>query len=477
MAQDPDILKAHKDELLEEERQELQPWGWVARFFFLLGVFFMVTVVSAQAILIVPRVLAPAPVERLQERIASVFPFSLLPRANSYVLKGEENDRVNMLVTGIGGVGHDGPYLTDTILVASFQPSTNTVALLSIPRDLFIPEPAPGGRKINAVGALEEARVPGSGNEALAKTLEHLLGITIPYQLRVDFEGFATLIDRLGGIDVVVDRSFEDHHYPILGKEDAPNLAERYETLKVEAGPQHFDGHQALRYARSRYGNNGEGSDFARMRRQQKMIAALKEKILQPSILRPRSLSALSELIRNHITTNIGFSELIRMQEILRSSPRLVGKSFDLASNSILEETRGLDGAYLLRPKGGDYSLLARTAADIFNDGHVIANTAPVRVEVLNSTKTSGLAAKAAELLNKEGFQILRVSNATTQAPYPTTTIYNRSTQGHDEEANRLATLMGGHLESAIPPWVPSGADFIVVLGADAIQKLTLGTQ
>src|SRR5690606_21979364 len=65
------------------------------------------------------------------------------------VLSGMDEDRVNVLLMGIGGKGHDGANLTDTIMIASYKPSTNQAALLSIPRDLLIPIPGYGWRKIN----------------------------------------------------------------------------------------------------------------------------------------------------------------------------------------------------------------------------------------------------------------------------------------------------------------------------------------
>ncbi len=467
----PNILETHREELREQEREALAPWGWMPKLFLLLGVLLAATVVSAQAILIVPSSIAPAPVVRLQATIASVFPFSLLPRVRSTALLGEDENRINVLVTGIGGAGHDGPYLTDTIILASYRPSTNTLSLLSIPRDLLVPDPAPNGRKINAVGAQEEATTPGSGLPVLASAVETLFGITIPYYARVDFEGFEKLIDQIGGITVVVEREFTDDRYPIIGKEKSKDLAQRYETITFQQGPARFDGATALKFARSRYGTNGEGSDFARMRRQQKVIAAVREKLGQPSLLRPRSLLAIANLLSNHVTTNIGTPELFRLQELLSSSPRIVAKSLDDTPEGGLEAFRGLDGAFLLRPRGGDPTLLLRSAAELFTEGHVVSNEIPLKIAVLNSTNETGLAARVGELLRKEGFEVAKLGNALVAAPFPTTTIYDQSNGRRRRDVERLAGIIGAVRATVPLPEPQNDVDAVIVLGTNAQRR------
>lgn len=482
---DPNILEAHNEELQEEERRALQSWSWTVHGFFLLGVFLLSTVIAAQAILIIPPSIAPRPILQLQSTISSIFPFSLLPKVHSTLLTGEADDRVNVLVTGIGGAGHNGPYLTDTILLASYQPSTNTAALLSIPRDLLVPNGG-GGQKINSIGTPEEVQSPGAGAPALAREVEKLFGISIPYYLRVDFSGFEQLVDRIGGVDIVVDRSFEDKHYPVLGKEESSNFQERYEIVSFVKGPQHFDGGTALKFARSRYGNNDEGSDFSRMRRQQKVIAALKEKLMQPSFFRPRSIAALASLVQNHITTNIGFTDVFRLQEILNGNPRILAESLDPATG-ILQETRGVDGAYLLIPKGNDYALLKTVAADLFSNGHVVSNLPRIHVEIYNGTPVNGLGAAVSERLQKEGLSVQNVSNAPAGVTSNTTVIYDLNGK-YEKERRQIATLLGASVDTTIPSWFSHSEhdafmptvqatmkpDFIILLGNDATARLPI---
>jgi LCP family protein required for cell wall assembly len=114
----------------------------------------------------------------------------------------------------MGGVGHDGPFLTDTIILASIKPSKKQVALISIPRDMAAPIPDRGWGKINAANAYAEAQTAGEGGEEVRATLAKLFDLPIHYYVRVDFNGFMELIDKLGGVDVYVERSFIDNQFP-----------------------------------------------------------------------------------------------------------------------------------------------------------------------------------------------------------------------------------------------------------------------
>jgi len=140
-------------------------------------------------------------------------------------LKGEEADRINVLLIGMGGEGHDGAYLADTIILASFKPSTKQVALISIPRDLSVPLASAGWRKVNNINAFAENKEKGSGGEAMISSLSELFDIKIDYYVRADFEGFKDVIDEIGGIEVNVENTFDDYTYPINGQEDTTTRA------------------------------------------------------------------------------------------------------------------------------------------------------------------------------------------------------------------------------------------------------------
>src|SRR5664279_3282734 len=122
-------------------------------------------------------------------------------------LKGEGDGRVNILVMGIGGAGHDGPNLSDTMMVMSLDPKTKDVAMLSIPRDLYVKIPGHGSGKINAANAY--------GGPALAEqVVENVIGVPIHYYAVMDFSGFKQAVDAVGGVDINVAAPLYDPEFP-----------------------------------------------------------------------------------------------------------------------------------------------------------------------------------------------------------------------------------------------------------------------
>ena len=122
-------------------------------------------------------------------------------------LKGENKDRINILLLGMGGKNHEGGWLTDTIILASLQPSTKKAALISIPRDLTVPIENKGWQKVNSINAYAEMEEHNSGGEAVSQALGDILNTPIDYYVRVDFPGFINIINELGGLDIYVDNT------------------------------------------------------------------------------------------------------------------------------------------------------------------------------------------------------------------------------------------------------------------------------
>jgi LCP family protein required for cell wall assembly len=195
----------------------------------------------------------------------------------------KSNDgRVNILLLGIGGGSHEGPDLTDTIIVVSFHLTKKTLAFISIPRDIWSDSLKD---RVNSAYHYGEVKKQDGGLMLSSIIIEDIVGIPIHYGVVIDFSQFETLIDYIGGIDVIVPTSFTDPEYPIVGKETDecggdPEYRCRYQTLTFENGLQHMDGKRALMYVRSRHAEGEEGNDFARGRRQQDIIVAVKTKIL-----------------------------------------------------------------------------------------------------------------------------------------------------------------------------------------------------
>ena len=132
-------------------------------------------------------------------------------------LKKNDN-RVNILLLGIGGRNHDGPNLTDTIMLATLDTKLNQVTLTSIPRDLWVPDLENTNKKINTAYAYGENKKAGGGL-ILAKAIAgKVLNQKVDYAVRIDFDGFVKAVDLIGGIDVSVERVLDDYEYPIEGK-------------------------------------------------------------------------------------------------------------------------------------------------------------------------------------------------------------------------------------------------------------------
>jgi len=402
-------------------------------------------------------------------------------------LKGEDRDRINILLLGIGGKDHDGGNLTDTIILASIEPSTKKVSLLSIPRDMTIPMEGMGWRKINNVNAYAEAKNPGSGGMAISQALGDVLNMPIDYYVRLDFEGFVNIIDELGGIEVNVDNVLDDKSYPILGQEDAVDYYSRYETLYIPTGLQKMDGSLALKYVRSRHAYGIEGSDFARAKRQQKVIEAAKDKFLSKNTLfRPTIITNIIDQLQEHVSTNLKIWEVVKLWNLAKdvSKDNIINKVLDNSSSGLLMDTRGEDGAYLLTPRSGDFSEIQYLANNIFSDAP-IQTKEKVKVEkatldIRNGTWINGLASITAMDLERYGFDVSRVGNS-SQQNYQKSVIYDLT---YGEKMESLAVLKektGANVSFNMPQWLideiktevsgqknPEQPDFVLVLGQDA---------
>ena len=375
-------------------------------------------------------------------------------------LKGEDRGRINLLFLGIGGKGHDGAELTDTIMVLSYDTQSGQAAILSIPRDLSIPIENAGWHKINSVNALAESAQPGSGGQAASQTIGELLNAPIDYYIKIDFDGFKELINQLGGVQVCVDNTFDDYAYPIDGQEDNPNYDARFEHLRVEAGCQAMDGDFALKYARSRHALGAEGTDFARAARQQKVIEAVKTQVLsKETLFNPRLIASIFQDISAHAQTNIKLWEILRFWSLVKDTPsdHISNKVLSNAPEGLLVDSTGLDGAYLLVPRTGNFSEIQYLFTHIFENAPA-ATEAKVkaenaRIEILNGTWINGLASKTAVDLEKLGFKIVGLDNSSRQ-DFEASVIYDLTFGQKTEALKQLKDKTGANVSFDLPDWL-----------------------
>ncbi len=209
--------------------------------------------------------------------------------------------RINILLTGIDSAERRTTSLTDTILVASVDPTTGHVALVSFPRDITN-FPLYDGRtytgKINSFMSYARNRpdeFPDGPLSALVKEVGFLLGAPVHYYAAIDLAGFRRMIDLVGGVTIDNPRAINDPRYDWLdGKRG----------FRLSAGKHHLNGRTALAYVRSRQGVGD--TDFSRARRQQQVLLALREQLTQPDMLPqiPELLDAAGDTIRTNFPSD-----------------------------------------------------------------------------------------------------------------------------------------------------------------------------
>jgi LCP family protein required for cell wall assembly len=273
----------------------------------------------------------------------------IMTSSSNVSLIGEAQGRINILLLGYGGAGHDGPYLTDSMILASIQPQNKIITLYSIPRDYYWPTSS--GNKINTAYAegVKDGKDPLGGGMEAESAVQQLTGQSVPYFASLDFQGFQDAIDEVGGVDINVPDTFTDYLFP----NDATNGY--LPPLTFTAGEQHMDGTRALEFARSRHAAGIEGSDFARSRRQQLVIEAFKAKLQQLDVSKnPITASTLINTLAEHFNTNLEPDEALHLQQMFTSgSFQIITKNLDISTNLICNAVLPSDGEDILQPCDG----------------------------------------------------------------------------------------------------------------------------
>ncbi len=317
----------------------------------------------------------------------------------------------NILLLGYGGDGHDGAYLTDTIMIVHLDIKKNKALLISLPRDLWVNVPGKTKdfhAKINSVYEMglypedyPEIDKKYTGKQGAAELAKYVAGqvsgLTIDNYVGVDFGGFKDIIDLVGGVDVVVEKTFDDYEYPIDGKEkemcgneekfkqvekflapsvdenekkdffkDKPELQKfledittdpavafpcRYEHIHFDKGLKHMDGMTALKYARSRHSLQ-DGTDFGRVKRQQNVIQAVKEKVLSLGFL-PK-IFPLMEDSKKFVRMDLDFNQIKKLLlEVQHDSSNYKIESAVPSLDNYLKNSNSDEGQFILIPSDG----------------------------------------------------------------------------------------------------------------------------
>lgn len=287
---------------------------------------------------------------------------------------------VTILLLGIGGGYHEGPSLTDSINLVSYSPERNTLRSVGIPRDIWVPDIRD---KINSVYTYALDQDSKDPYTYVKKVFHDVFGVNIDYILIVDFADFVKIIDSMGGIDLVVPRTFVDTRYPRDGFESAecepydPDYACRYETLVVRKGPQHMNGTVALKFVRSRRAEGTEGGDFSRSERQQLVISAVRSRL--EKLVRDADFDTLAKavsLLDQSITRDIPTAEVVALVRTALLSRRSLESTATILDTELFEvpDMGAYDGRYVLVPVGGDTAKLKDIMHDAISSGEVTSS-------------------------------------------------------------------------------------------------------
>lgn len=378
-------------------------------------------------------------------------------------LIGEDLGQVNILLLGIGGEGHDGPYLTDTMILAQIRPDIGQVTLTSVPRDYYALLPNGGHAKINE--AFSDGYIKNHdfnvGGQWAEQAVENISGLKIPYFAVMDFSGFEKAVNQIGGVDVTVDRTFTDFSYPDSGTGYLP-------PQTFTAGPQHMDGARALIFARSRHAAGLEGSDFARGQRQQKIIEAFKQQAIGSNLVGDASnLNKLLGIFADHFHTNISPAEIFRLYGLVKDkNMQLLSLSLDPDTHLICPEILAENGAYVLTPCAGKSET---DVANFFKNSFSAAKLKAENSVVWLASSTGNRAAfqTAFRQLTDAGLTVFELNYGKDNLPQ--TIIYQNNPK--PATAEFITNTLNATAVTLPPPGVhipKDKVDVIVVLGQNA---------
>jgi LCP family protein required for cell wall assembly len=352
---------------------------------------------------------------------------------------------------------------SDTIILLHLDPAAGWGSLLSIPRDSIATIPGVGEDKINAAFAqgyeraerLSDVQIePTAAGAALAAdTVEQFLGLRdfntrIDYVATINFNGFAKIIDAVGGIDIDVPFEIIDNEYPT----DDFGIT----TVHFPSGPQHMDGARALQYVRTRHADN----DFGRAQRQQQVIQAITQALRdKPLLLRPfvalRLIDAAGDAIRT--TMPIGRPDALLMAMMLtRIEPAHIVQ-LQISPETVVSQEVGSDIHW---DRSGVQALVSEALTP---PGKLQEQ---VTIQVLNGAGIEGIAGRMTAVLQQQGFTTVLPDNApATQQTYIIAYGDHAATRIQLQELFNGAPIIERSSTEA-----PSEVNFVIVLGTDYRQ-------
>ncbi|MFH1461116.1 MAG: LCP family protein [Patescibacteria group bacterium] len=297
-------------------------------------------------------------------------PLQILPFAEEEMPKLPEKDpeRINILLLGMRGLNEpgEGQLLSDAMVIISLKKNTGQVAMISLPRDLYTQLWCSKEKK-----KLNFAYAHG-GLDCAKKTISYISGLYLEYAINVNFEAFEEIVDTLGGVTVYLDQPFEENfQWSKEGWEQDEHWfikeidGEERWGFYMATGTNYLDGQTALYYVRSRYSTN----DFDRMRRQQKVLMAIKEKALSLGVLtNPIKIYNLLDVLGKNIRTDMGLADISNLLSLADQVDikNIRTKVFDTSPQGLLYQTF-INEEYVLLPVGDNFDQIQQTCLNIFD--------------------------------------------------------------------------------------------------------------
>lgn len=359
-------------------------------------------------------------------------------------------------------------FRTDTMIVLQLDPVRRTAAMLSIPRDLYVPIPTATEARINTANVLgDTGGYPGGGPALAMKTVEENLGLELDHYVLVNFDVFLTVVDTVAanGVEVCIPESIYDPFFPDEGY--------GFIEVRFDAGCQRLDSTQLLQYARTR---KTQGSDFDRARRQQQVILAVQREVVSAGGIVNLAANAPSlwQQLGANLRTDLTFEEALDLALIATT---IDTESVQTGTINNLHTTfaKAEDGSDILIPVPASISALIQ---DTFNSGGATMTAEDLRaradeesasVIVLNNTTVTGLAGSTRDWLNARGVAVTTVGN--TQNPDNSDTVI-RDYTGNPWTARLIADTLGIPRERILPGTDGQTSEDIAVLIGSDIQGI-----
>ncbi len=393
----------------------------------------------------------------------------VMPETSNLPPAWDGASRITVLIIGLDyrdWLANEGPPRSDTMILLTIDPLTKTAGMLNIPRDMWVNIPGFGYSRINTAYADGEgSKLPGGGPELARKTVEQFIGVPVQYYAQVDFNTFVEFIDMIGPLEVYNDEEL------ILDP-----LGPGQDKIRITCcGLRKMNGTKTLAYVRNRHGTDG---DIGRAKRQQRVILAIRDKVLSPGNF-PVLIGKAQQFYEKFsagIRTNMPLDTALQLAVLAKDIPLESIKQgvIDYSMVALDDTTLAGQAASVMKPLPDK---IRELRDEIFTSGGAVSPLASqddltalmradaARVRILNGTATAGLDVRTGNYFLGQGLGVTEVGNADRLYDRTTVVLYSPKLY----TLKYLQTVFGidSSTQILIKPDPTSTVDVEVRLGTD----------